>query len=156
MKNSEKSSTLGSQDIWLRQRKQTFLGRARMVVEFTVQVLWQRFQAIAMKMIKIFCSCYKAHFVITWNNLLVRHWIISISMDSLFVHTESNINIKAYTVTVTCRTAIEASFLNSLLLIVQIDSFSCSFTSTCPFFTKCWDFVPQINWFCFSKWVCDC
>jgi hypothetical protein len=43
-------------------------------------------------------------------------------MNSLFVHTESNINLKAsiVTVTVTCRTATEAFFLNSLLLMVQI------------------------------------
>jgi hypothetical protein len=104
-------------------------------IKFSGQVLWQRFQAIAMKMIMIFCSCYKANFVITWNKLLVRHWIISISMDSLFVHIKSNINIKAsiVTVTVTCRTAIEALFLNSLLLMVQIESLSCSFTFTCPF-----------------------
>ena len=56
-------------------------------------------------------------------------------MDSLLVHTEYNINIKAsiVTVTVTCITAIEALFLNSLLLMVQIENISCSFTSICPF-----------------------
>ena len=72
-------------------------------------------------------------------------------MNSLFVHTESNINLKAsiVTVTVTCRTATEAFFLNSLLLMVQIDSLSCSFTYTCPFllnvefFVRKWPFSGE-------------